>query len=414
MGLLNKLKALDNEQVISMHVPGHKNLTIGYLQEINIKFDMTELPGLDNLHDPEDILLELNQHLSGKYEGYYAQALVNGSTTGIMASIFAMYNEVNHFYIVNDAHKSVYHALELLNAPFSEIECKDLYNLGESCGVIITHPTYLGEAFKNLEDAIHFIHSNGSLVVVDEAHGAHNDIAEGFLASSMNYEADYVVQSYHKMLPALTGASVVFVNDKDKIAEVKKYVDYFETSSPSYLIMASIELAHEFYNHFTVESFEYKRRRLINTLLNEKIKVTECDDPAKLLLYYPGMKGSELEYVFRDMGIYAEMTAEDTVLWCLPLFHKEDSYPFGSLIRKISNINLKKIRPELPATYNIDVLLHKKCVRTVVPYPPGVPLVLEGDKFRKEEIERLHKYLSNHVKIEGIKENINYYMNEEK
>lgn len=414
MGLLDRLKGLDNEQVISMHVPGHKNLTIGYLKEISIKFDMTEISGLDNLHDPEDILLELNNDLSKKYEGYHAQAVVNGSTTGIMASIFAVYNKVNHFYVVNDAHKSVYHALELLDASFSKINHKDLYNVKPSSGVIITHPSYLGESFKNLENAIHFIHSIGALVIVDEAHGAHNDIAEGFLASSMNHEADFVVQSYHKMLPALTGASVVFVRDKNNMPEVKKYVDYFETSSPSYLIMASIELAQAFYNHFTAEVFEYKRRTLINTLLNEKIKVIECDDPAKLLLYYPGMKGNELDYAFRDMGIYAEMVAEDSVLWCLPLFHKKDDYPFELLIRKISNINLKKIKKKAPSIYNIDLLLHKRCVRTVVPYPPGVPVILEGDKFHKEEIERLHKYLNNHVKIEGIKENINYYMNEEK
>lgn len=414
MGLLDKLKELNNDQVISMHVPGHKNLTIGYLKEINMKFDMTEIPGLDDLHDPENTLLKLNHFLSEKYSGYQAQAMVNGSTTGILASIYAVNNKVDCFFIVGDAHKSVYHALDILKASFFKIEPEEIYSVNSHACVILTHPTYLGEAFKDLDKTINFVHSIDSLVIVDEAHGAHNDVAEGFLASSMNDDADVVIQSYHKMLPALTGASVIFVNDPKIMSDVRKYIDYFETSSPSYLIMASIELAQNFYNNFKAELFLKKRCLLIQALFEKDFKVIECDDPAKILITHQKLMGYELDLLFRNKDIYSEMVADDKILWCLPLFHQEDDFPFSLLIKKIHALDLNIQMENVPNNIDIKFLMGKKCIRSVIPYPPGVPLVFEGESFNAKVIETLYTYLSNHVKIEGIKENINYYMNEDR
>lgn len=82
MDLHDALKKVS--QSISMHVPGHKNNTIGFLSDIKIDYDLTEVPGLDNLHEPEDILKELNDTL-GSVHNCYAQLVVNGSTTGMLA-----------------------------------------------------------------------------------------------------------------------------------------------------------------------------------------------------------------------------------------------------------------------------------------------------------------------------------------
>lgn len=413
MRLIDRLKELDDKQVISMHVPGHKNMTIGYLKEIDMKYDMTEIPGLDNLHNPEGILLELNHKLSGKYEGYSAQAVVNGSTTGILAGISAVSEHVNCFVITGDAHKSVYHALDLVNADYSVAAADELDDVKEGTAVIITHPSYTGEGLKSLGSLIKKLKSKNITVIVDEAHGAHMDIAEGFLESSMNYGADFVVQSYHKMLPALTGASVVYCREQKNMMTVQKYIDYFETSSPSYLVMASIELAEEFYNDFKPEVFFANRTLIVQALREKGFEVIECDDPAKLVICRQGLRGHALDTLFRENGVYSEMTVDDGVLWCLPLFHAGDSFPLQELIKSVRSLDLSSMETTDIEKYDISELLNKKCIRTVVPYPPGVPVVIEGEKFHKEVLCRLDNYLNNNVKIEGIKENINYYMNED-
>src|SRR5699024_10916810 len=115
---------------------------------------------------------------------------------------------------------------------------------------ILTYPTYSGDGVENLKKIIKKSKTAGAAVIVDEAHGAHNDIAPGFMPSAMNYGADIVVQSYHKMLPALTGASVVFTNDRQLHRTMMKYIDYFQTSSPSYPILTSVEISHHLHNHF--------------------------------------------------------------------------------------------------------------------------------------------------------------------
>lgn len=413
MSLVGKLKELKDNNAISMHVPGHKNMTIGHLHQIDMNYDMTEIPGLDNLHYPEDVLEALNHTLSKKYSGYSAQAVVNGSTTGVLASIFTAAEQVDEFIIIGDAHKSVYHALDLLNISFTTISSEDAGEIKQSSGVVITHPSYLGEAFKSLHVLIDSLHQKGALVIVDEAHGAHNDIAEGFVKSAMNYKADFVIQSYHKMLPALTGASVIYTRSDRDMNTVRKYIDYFETSSPSYLIMASIELAEQFYHQFEAGVFFRKRNTIIKALKSNGFEVEVSDDPAKLIVKYPGMSGDTLEYQFRDNHIYSEMKTEDGVLWCLPLFHEADSFPLEMLLERINHLTLAEQTVEDNHSLDISILLGKTCIRTIVPYPPGIPAVLKGDIFHEEVLLKVQNYIYNNVKIEGIRDNINYYMNED-
>lgn len=137
--------------------------------------------------------------------------------------------------------------------------------------------------------------------------------------------------------------------------------------------------------------------------------VTEPDDPGKLLL--TSAKGPyNLEQSLRTEGIYSEMVTEEGVLWCLPLWHEADSYPFKELLDKITK--LTPAADNAAPVKDIAVLEDKICLENIVPYPPGVPLVLKGNVITNEDIKRIKHYQVNHVKIEGIDYNINYYMNE--
>lgn len=411
MSLINKLKGLYNEDIISMHVPGHKNNTIGKLSDIiRLEYDLTEIPGLDDLHDPAEILKELNDKLSLKQEGYYAQAMVNGTTNGIICSIYAMSDSASHFYIVGEAHKSVYHGVSLVNASYSTISIEEVYevNLQNTC-VVFTSPSYTGTLIKNIAEHINFIRNNKAFSIIDAAHGAHLSITDNFKESLLVSGADAVIESYHKMLPALTMASVLFTKDLELHQRIMHYINQFETSSPSYLVLASIEYAQDFYNDYDDTVFFRKRRTLINHLKDHGVMVAERDDPGKLML--TSAKGPyNLEQSLRNEGIYSEMVTEEGVLWCLPLWHQADSYPFKELLDKIT-----KLRPaadNAAPVKDIAVLEDKMCLENIVPYPPGVPLVLKGNLITNEDIKRIKHYQVNHVKIEGIDYNINYYMNE--
>src|SRR5690625_481247 len=229
MELTDKLNSLKREGSISMHVPGHKNMTVGNLDKLKWSYDMTEITGLDDLHSPEGVLLGLNDFLSKKQPGYHAQAVVNGTTTGILSAVYALREEVDRFLIAEDAHKSVYHAMDLAGAAFENVSSDDLSDIPVSdCAVIITHPAYDGNTLPSAGEVIRRIKAAGGMVIVDEAHGAHFGMTEKFPPSALSFDADIVIQSYHKMLPALTGASVVFTKDVEVHKRMMKYIDYFE------------------------------------------------------------------------------------------------------------------------------------------------------------------------------------------
>lgn len=427
---MNLYKTIENmlyndKPYISMHVPGHKNNTIGYLSMMDARFDMTEIHGLDNLHEPEGILKQINQNLSQKYSGYTAQMMVNGTTNGIISSIYAMDENTEKFIIIDRAHKSVYHGLQLTGANYIEASSSEFLNLSIKSmdTVILTYPTYTGETIDIQKIIVH-AQSHNARVITDEAHGAHLDIAPGFPQSSMMYGSDITIQSYHKMLPALTMASVIFTKSEKLHDDVMKFINYFETSSPSYLIMLSIESAHEFYKTYNAENFFSNRKLIVEALQKQKIIVGEKSDPAKILLKHPQLTPYALaENLTAKHHIHHEMVTDEGVLWCLPLFHKGDRYPLKKLIDRINtftwNIEAEgsKVqraeRKDIPSVTDVECLLGKVCRRNIVPYPPGIPLVREGETITALHIKTITHNLYNHVRIEGIRHNIEYYKKEE-
>ena len=425
MNLYKTIEAMLNADKphISMHVPGHKNNTIGCLSMFDARFDMTETDGLDDLHEPDGVLKNINMNLSLKYPGYTAQMMVNGTTNGVLSAVFAMKSMTDRFIVVDDVHKSVYHALKLSEVYYIEASSADLsdFETGPGDTFIVTYPTYTGDVM-DIDKFISFAHEHGARVITDEAHGAHFDIAPGFPVSSMTYGSDITIQSYHKMLPALTMASVIFTKSVSVHREVMKYINWFETSSPSYLVMLSIESAHEFYKTYHAECFFAKRTKLIEALRRENIIVSEKADPAKFMISHPGFSPYEFAKFLTDQHhIHHEMVTDDGILWCLPLFHKGDRYPFDTLLKRIGEIELEQDQSaykgrntgSTPALTEIGKLLGRVCCRSIVPYPPGVPLVHEGETITREHIKRITHDMYNHVRIEGIRHNIEYYKNEE-
>lgn len=434
--ILNKLENLNQEQAISLHVPGHKNMTIGHLSQLSITMDKTEIPGLDDMHHPEEIILESMKQVE-KHSDYDAYFLVNGTTSGILSVIQSFSQKKGDILMARNVHKSVLHALDisqqeghfiethqsLLTNHYNKVNLSSLNNDGHKLAVL-TYPNYYGETF-NVEEVIKFLHQLDIPVLIDEAHGAHFGL-QGFPNSTLNYQADYVVQSFHKTLPALTMGSVLYIHKNALYREnIIEYLSYFQTSSPSYLIMASLESAAQFYKTYDSTVFFEKRAQLIKCLENKGFEIIQVDDPLKLLLKYEGYTGHEIQKWFMNNHIYFELADGYQSLAILPLWHEGDAFLFDLLLRKIEDMVLpekkfsKVKQTELltnEGNYKPNHFEHvtwcelqhaqgKVVARHIVPYPPGVPIIFKGETITESMIKLMNEYLETGVIVEGINNN---------
>ena len=207
-----------------MHMPGHKRNVEGieFLEELGAKYDITEIDGFDDLHNPHGILKDAMQKAASLWQSDNSFFLVNGSTCGILAAVAACSKVCGNGKLImaRNCHKSVYNAAELnaltpiyIVPPAVEgfgfcgsispkaIEIAVADNPGTP--VILTSPTYEG-ILSNISEIAVICHMYGSPLVVDEAHGAHLNLSPYFLGGAISAGADIVIQSLHKTLTGLT------------------------------------------------------------------------------------------------------------------------------------------------------------------------------------------------------------------
>ncbi len=264
MGLAEKLDSLSGSDLYPFHMPGHKRHTIKAGKPCNTdtseadwldlayRHDITEIDGFDDLQEPHEIIAEIEERIAGHYGSDKAFLSVNGSTLGNLASISYLVPHSGRLLMDRGAHQSVYNAVRLneLKADFLErkmiagnglsscIGCEEVEKhlfeaKKEEClpqAVIITSPTYEG-FIADVACIADIVHGYDIPLIVDGAHGAHLEA---------EHKADITVVSLHKTLPALTQLSAILVNgERADIRELKEYINIFQTTSPSYILMAS-------------------------------------------------------------------------------------------------------------------------------------------------------------------------------
>jgi arginine/lysine/ornithine decarboxylase len=238
---MRKLEAELNRYAASdaypFHMPGHKRRG-----DESHRLDITEIDGFDNLHEPEGIILEEMQNAAAFYRTRTTYFSVNGSTCAILAAISAAVKKGGTLLTERGAHISVYHAAYLreLNLKFIDYpdqeETKDL----TPDAVLITSPSYEG-CVKDIRYWAEYAGKRGIPLIVDEAHGAHFSLHPSFPESAVRLGADLVIQSLHKTLPAMTQTALLHqVTDKVDARLIKRFLDVYETSSPSYVLLSSI------------------------------------------------------------------------------------------------------------------------------------------------------------------------------
>lgn len=437
MPLVERLDAHAKSCPISLHVPGHKGGAIypDVWQKL-LKWDVTEITGMDDLHHAEDVILEAETLLADCYRVKKSHFLVNGTSAGNLAVIMTTLRRGEKVLVPRDAHKSILHGIELAggepifltpqihgetgvaNGVTPELVAETLHKHSNVKLCIFTYPSYYGTIF-NLQKCIQIAHQFGAVVFVDEAHGAHFLTSSEFPKSAVKLGADIVVQSAHKTLPALTmGSYLHIVNDLPIFEKLDYYLQVFQTSSPSYLIMASLDAARKYvatYSEADVEAFWKMRARWIKWLTKNKFDVILPDDPLKIIVRKPGYTGYELQEIFEASSYFPELADEVQLLLILPLIKKGvDFTPISRIYvpeKKAANGSPREktdfSATELALTYEemhirttdfirLDDSLGFISAETISLYPPGIPAIIRGERLTKKHISELKKIQTHH------------------
>lgn len=452
--IVDALIQFQNRQPISFHVPGHKHgILSGLPKEIQsaLHYDLTELTGLDDLHYPEEAIKDAQLLLAEAYGAKESFLLVNGSTVGNLAMVHAACREGETVIVQRNSHKSIFHALELAHvrpvyvSPQWDEESMTAAAVSlkaieeaieaypEAKAVILTYPNYYGMASRELADIISLCHDNEMAVLVDEAHGAHFQVGSPFPVSSLALGADVVVQSAHKTLPAMTMGSFLHISSsRVSVKKIRKYLQMFQSSSPSYLILASLDDARSYLQNYSqpdVRMFIEKRERFLSSLrMIPRLAVVESDDPLKIMLRVDHHSGYQLKEKLEQVGIEVELADLFQVLLILPLLKQWHAYPFAEIrsrlkeavamleeeTRKDMKLQMKRTSevtvPEL-SFEEIDLLdqewvsytqiIGRIAAGMVIPYPPGIPLVVAGEKWTLAKVEELMNYIASDAQIQG-------------
>ena len=463
MRLLEALRQIESERLHSFHMPGHK-----YCEELKsmlkniINLDITEIPGSDNLHSPEDCIMETQIAVSRLYNSYASRLLVNGSTVGILSMILGCTNEGDGILINRNAHKSIYNGVSMARLKpyfyvpnyddylgivtsydFDDI-CKIIKENGDIKVLVLTYPTYEGICV-NISEIIELCHARNIIVLVDEAHGAHLKISDLLPLSSLEMGADIVVQSFHKMLPALTqtaclhfGNSLASRDDGNILMErVDYYLRTLQTSSPSYILMASIDAMLEIVEKNGLQLVE-DVISYIDWFYNEakdlkcfEISKFENQDPFKILIrlkanYFENgiWDGERISKLLRERySIQSEYDTPTQILLISSICSSK--LDFEVLIKALREIDLARSKENIASSRSISyrklmldiphqillphiainrayewVLVVEAAGRIsadyIVQYPPGIPICIPGEIIT-EFILELFKMLEYHM-----------------
>ena len=252
--MIQELTALAGSEVLPFHMPGHKRQSDGSWIEEIYRYDITEIDDFDNLQDPKGLISDIEKGFAEYYGADKAHLLVNGSTCGILSAISAVVPHRELLLMDRGAHQSAFNAAFLgelrtayinratlngyeISACVSPEEVGRMLKAAEEKkdlpkAVFLTSPTYEG-FIADTEKIADMVHDHDIPLIVDGAHGAHLNVSK---------RADITVVSLHKTLPALTQLSVLLVNgDRVDDTEIKRFINIFQTSSPSYILMASAD-----------------------------------------------------------------------------------------------------------------------------------------------------------------------------
>lgn len=476
--LYDKLLQYSKEDYYPYHMPGHKRHMQGRPLEDLYDIDITEIDGFDNLHHAEGILKEIQERAAALWQTKKTYFLVNGSTCGLLAAIATVSGKDKVFLMARNCHKAAYHGIYVNhakvhylypeadggasceqsggtgwaseNAGFAgkitpESVRKSLKTCAEAgeqvAAVLLTSPTYEG-IVSDISEISRICHEAGTILIVDEAHGAHLGFSEGYPDSAVHQGADLVIQSVHKTLPAMTQTALLHLcSNRVNVHRLERFLSIYQTSSPSYIMMSSIDLCMDVVEQ---EGCQRLAERLADadcfrqeTSDLKHIRIFYPSDPLKFIISVDGCKMTGKQFydiLLKEYYLQMEMAAGDYVL---AMFSMMDA-PIGyrrlakallemdhrlehagkrtdgeSLYRAKNVTQWQTVHPQalLPIHQAYDAPNRSVALQEAVGYvaaefvslyPPGIPLLVPGEQIEAEIVALIRTSLKQGLSVIGI------------
>ncbi len=444
--LQQQLKEYQTKQILPMHMPGHKRNAeiVPYLNQLSEQLDITEIEGFDNLHGAETILKEAMERSAKTWSSDRSYFLVNGSTCGILAAIRTMTKRGDRVLVARNCHKSVFHGLELcglqpifLLPPLMEsgifgsllpeqVE-KALEKHPDISLVILTSPTYEG-VISDVASICQIAHKKNIPVLVDEAHGAHLGFCNYFSGGAVKAGADLVVQSLHKTLPSLTQTAILHTNgsrmDQKRLIH---QLSVFETSSPSYLLLSSMDgcvsqmTEKNFFRwECALKCFYHTLSSLKNLSLLKKTEEQFLRDPSKIVIF--SKNGFQLGEELRKRKIEPEVVSSQFVLAMTGMGDTDETLNIlANALLEIDSLFLETtedemfvpslpslaLLPEQALEQEFELLPPNKAKGRISAeylwaYPPGIPLLIPGERIEEIPSVSLHSTRGQHPRTIAV------------
>jgi len=447
--LLDALKAHALRPHAAFYTPGHKRG-----QGISAKLadcfgsavfraDLTELAELDNLFAPQGVIQAAQQLAAAAFGAAQTWFLVNGSTSGIEAAILATCGTGDKIIMPRNVHSSAIASLILSGAQpiFIQSEYDSVLDITHSItanavetalqqhpdtkAVLMVYPTYYGVCGEVAAIAS-LTHQQNIPLIVDEAHGAHFAFHPQLPISALAAGADISVQSTHKVLGALTQASMLHLqSDRINIDRINKALQLVQSTSPSYLLLASLDAARQ---QMAIHGKQLMSRTLA---LAESARTRIAQIPGLSVFdspYYTldktrltvtvsglGLTGYAADEILDQLGVTAELASRQNLTFIislgntksdieqlvqgLTLLAQQPQTPNSLTLNREPNIPKLSILPREAFFAATEILplgetSDRICAELVCPYPPGIPVLMPGELITSDALEYLQQVIT--------------------
>lgn len=438
--IYTRLEAYHRKNRISFAMPGHKNLRA--LAPDLQKCDVTELAATVDLHHECDTVKAARRLLTELYGTRESFILTGGSTAGIQAMLASVLKPGDVLLTAADCHMSVVNTCALCGFRLKLIPTEqnaeflvpaglpDFEITPEIGAVLVTSPNYYGIT-KDIKALAEKCHKAGVPLIVDEAHGAHFIASDQLPVSAVSCGADMVCHSAHKTLNALTGAAYLHIcSERIQIDRVKRALRAFQTSSPSYPIAASADIARATLTETRYDGIINECRQFAAAISRAaKVRVLENDDPTRLVLSFAAYDVSGFAVaaaLSAHFGIDVEMADMlNIVLIVTPWNTHRDFMRLFDALRDILAMHGERQRiecvPQPPVTdavispsdgwfadterIGLEAACGRIAAESVTAYPPGTAVIVTGERIRQEQLSYIAMLAGNGAEIAGMQDN---------
>lgn len=426
------VKSYREKDSTRLHMPGHKGK--GFLGIESL--DITEIDGADVLYSPDGIIGESENNASSLFRTKHTFYSTEGSSLAIRAMVFlATHNKENPLILASrNVHKAFVYAAALCDCEVSwiypqkrehlcsctvtaeDVKKAILSSEEKPCAVYLTSPDYLGNIL-DIKSISEICREYDIPLLVDNAHGAYLAFTENS-RHPVHLGASICCDSAHKTLPVLTGGAYLHISEnapESFLRNARSALSLFASTSPSYLIMQSLDLCNAYLESSYREKLSATAKKVssLKEFLTEKGFSLQGDELLKIAVKAPsyGYTGYELYDILKDNNIFCEFCDRDyLVMMFTPETHEADfekvkatfeaitkKEPFDSTEAEIKEtfkkaISIRKAIFSPYETVAVENAVGRICASPTVSCPPAVPVVISGEKITEESVRLLRLY----------------------